>query len=271
MSGTEHSAADIYGTILHSFVLGVLRLWEAEAAAARLNLALLEFHQKGAASVEENAYADSLGNLARIQYSSFDSLVYVTNVSHLVYATTLLDTFLNDTTLFMFLMFPQAMGKNQQVPLATLLAHGSRNQVVTDTAVRRAREVSYLPFGARVAFLRDTFGLPIVLSDRVAQALEHYPSVRNSAVHDQGVFELSLDDGGRLVSKQKACFRHPTQVRDQDIRKAIETSSAIACTIATSIMTQVLKTPDHASLRALLRGTTADHGQTQGRSLSSDA
>ncbi len=62
-----------------------------------------------------------LHNLHRIAYDSFDALNYVTDLSHLVYATTLLDTFLSDTTLFLLLLYPRSIGKNQQVPLSSIL------------------------------------------------------------------------------------------------------------------------------------------------------
>lgn len=85
-------AAQSYIAVTISFLQGLLRVWSAEAAFARLMSALLEFRLSGRAGIEGET-ASVLENLDRIPYSSYDSLRYVTDVSHLVYATTLLDTF----------------------------------------------------------------------------------------------------------------------------------------------------------------------------------
>lgn len=101
-----------YESIAFSFIHGLIRIWGAEAASARLMSALWEFHISGQAGLEGPGHP-TLSHLAKIQRSSYESLAYVTDVSHLVYATSLLDTFLSETTLFLFLLFPQAMGKKQ--------------------------------------------------------------------------------------------------------------------------------------------------------------
>ncbi len=246
------NGAEIYAAILQSFLLGMMRFWGAEAAGARLICALMAFRSKGEPEIEANEYADALGHLAKVSRSSLDSLSYITNISHLVYATTLVDTFLTDTTVFMFLMFPQAMGKNQQISLASLLAHDSRHEVITEAAARRAREIAYLPFAGRIEFLRTTFGLEVTLDDETVRALDHYPSARNTAVHDQGVFEILLDEKGQLISRQKTCRRHPTRVKDDDVRKAAEAYKAVAAAVATAVMVQVLKAGDHPALKAML-------------------
>jgi len=95
----------------------------------------------------------------RLSMGPCDSHTYVTDLSHLIYATSLLDTFLSETTLFLFLLHPLSMGKNQQVPLRMVIEASSRNETLTQAARARTREISYLPFLGRLQFLRDTFGL----------------------------------------------------------------------------------------------------------------
>jgi hypothetical protein len=243
-----------YESIAFSFSRGLVRLWGAEAASARLMCALGAFHRSDNAGIDGSAKS-ILEHLAKIEYSSYESLAYVTDVSHLVYATSLLDTFLFDTTLFLFLLFPQAMGKNQQVPLSTLIDAASRNDAITKAAVARAREISYLPFVARVQFFRDKFGLAIEIEAKDCEALEHYPSIRNAAVHDQGLFDLALDDGGLIKAKRKACHIHPTPLTGDDVYNAIKVYERVARHIAEAVVTQILKQPDR-SLENLRRAST---------------
>ena len=92
----------------------------------------------------------------------------------------MLDTFLSDTTLFLFLLFPVAMGKNKQIPLKTIIDATSRNDAITRAAHSPTREISYLDFPARVQSLREMFGLILPLSPEVEDALAHFPTVRNS-------------------------------------------------------------------------------------------
>ncbi len=253
-----------YLDVAYSFTQGLLRIWGAEAAFARLMCALTEFRSSGRAGLDGPASA-VLQHLDRIPYSSYDALAYVTNVSHLVYATTLLDTFLSDTTLFLFLLIPHSMGKNQQVPLSTVIQAASKNEALTQAALARSREIGYLPFSGRLQFLRETFGLSLDIDAEAAQALDHYPSVRNTAVHDQGVFKLLLDDNGIVTSKQKTCPLHPTKVTGDDVHKAIHAYETVVRTVAASVFKQVLKQADHPAVQQYLHGAGLDPGVSDER------
>jgi hypothetical protein len=242
-----------YLDVAWSSTEGLLRLWGAEAASSRLMCALTLFHASGRTGLEGPS-AEILDHLARIPYSSYDALAYVTDVSHLVYATTLLDTFLSDTLLFLFLLNPQSMGKNSQVPLRTIIQATSRNEALTQAAVSKAREISYLPFPARIQFLTDTFGLKIELTPDAAEALNHYPSIRNTAVHDQGIYEIRLEENGQVTSKQKTCRRHPTRVGNDDVFKAIKGYEKVVGAVAQAVFFQVLKETSHPAVTHFLEG-----------------
>lgn len=242
-----------YLCVAWCFLRGLLRLWEAEAASARLMCALLDFHVARPHSVDKGT-GPVVRHLAQIPRSSYDAFVYVTNLSHLVYATTLLDTFLTDTTLFLFLLIPQSIGKNKQVPLQTLIEASSRNQAITQAAIARTREIGYLPFTGRIQFLRDTFGLEIAICAEIAEAIVHFPSVRNTTVHDQGIFTMRLSDDSQVICSQKACPRHPTPVSVDDLHMAIKAYEGVAHAIARSVFTQVLKQQEHPAVQDLLHG-----------------
>lgn len=255
----QDGRAAIYGEVVASVAVGALRFWKAASAMAGLKLALVEFHRQKRSDVDDPA----LEYLAAIPYASYDALVYVTNVSNLVYATTLFDTFLTDTTLFLLFCFPAAIGKNQQIPLSRLLEARTRNEAIADAANRKAREVSFLPFEGRVEFLRHAFGLAIELDEKTSEALRHYPSVRNNIVHDQGLVEIRLDEDGKLTSRQKACAYHPTEVTTEDIANAANAYDNVVLSVARSVFAQVLKAPEHEALarieRAMQRAASVNH------------
>jgi hypothetical protein len=243
---------------------GLLRFWEAEVASVRLGLVASEFNALNRPSSEGDA-GKVLSHLHEIDHNEFDSLRYVTNVSHLVYGTTLLDSFLSDTTMFLFLKFPHAMGKNQQVPLRVLINSASRNAAISKAAADRTREISYVPFVGRIDFLREAFGLDISLSVEAIGALEHYSSIRNIAVHDQGFIQLQLDESGEVAVSRKACPRHPTPVSWEDVHKAIKNYAYVAKAVAEAVFAQVLKESDHPAVQRFLKAISKNE------SLSRDA
>lgn len=258
MTNAVPSDAETYSRVVESFALGIYRFWGAEAASARLMCALTSLHGDPAVSTTPERSSEAISHLLKIPFSSYDALRYVTDVSHLVYATTLLDTFLSDTTLFLLLRHPRAIGKEQQVSLGRLLAAGSRSEVITEAAGKKAREASYLPFTARVQYLRETFGLTLLLSDALEAALAHFPSVRNTAVHDQGVFEFALDEQGHVMAKQKACAHHPTPVSYEAVASAADSYASIAYAVAKEVFEHVLHAPGHPALMSF--GATALNG-----------
>lgn len=256
----DHPALESYLKVAVSFVQGLLRLTRAKAAHFRLLSALSMFRDSGGAGLDGPG-KDVLSHLAEIKFASFDSLTYVTDLSHLIYATSLLDTFLSETTLFLFLLHPQSMGKNQQVPLRMVIDANSRHETLTAAARARTREISYLPFLGRLQFLRDTFGLEIALSSQAEESLEHYSSLRNTAVHDQGIFELLLDENGCVASRQKTCPRHPSKISADDIDKATGSYEQVVSSVTKAVCSQVLRSGDHPAVKALMAPFTRKDGE----------
>lgn len=257
--------AKCYLDVALSFVSGLIRLWGAEAASARLMCALTQFHASGKRGLDGES-AEILRNLDKIPRSSYESLAYITDVAHLVYATTLLDTFLSDTTLFLLLLHPGSIGKNQQVSLQLLLDASSRSEAIAQAAAARAREIGYLPFAGRLQYLRETFGLAINLAPGTEEFLVEYATVRNAAVHDQGLFELGLDEQGRVKSEQKACPVHPTKLPDDVVAQAIRGYREIAGTVALAVFDQVLKASDHPAVRSYMEQLRPELRQLTARS-----
>ena len=257
-------ALETYLNIAFSFTQGLVRIWGAEADSSRLLRALERFHALEQPGLEGPASA-VLQQLARIPYNSMESLVSVTNVSHLVYATTLFDTFLSETTQFLFLLLPHAIGEDQPVPLRALIDATSKSEAIMHAAFVRTREIGYLPFAERIQFLRNSFGLEITLSAETADGLAHFSSVRDSAAHDRGIFPFQLDDRGNVVSRKKvsrkvprrnAAHYHLTKIHSDDVRGAIDSYEQAARAVATAVFTQVLKQSDHPAVQLVLKGST---------------
>jgi hypothetical protein len=234
---------------------GHVRLYNALIASSRLTLAcVLTFATEREKGSENAREARILPIIEGIGQETLDGFTYVERISHLIYATTLLDTFLLETTTFLFLMFPRAMGKSHQIPIKTLIESASLSSALTQAAHTRARDISFKTFEDRIQFLRDAFGLRVDLERRTQELLDHYTDIRNSAIHDQGIFELALDDSGNVKSKQKTCALHPTQLTDDDPMDAFKAYQKICNAVASAVFEQVLKCNDEDVL-GLLRKT----------------
>ena len=135
-----------------------------------------------------------------------ESLVYVTNVSHLLYAATLLDTFLSETIQFLFLLIPRAMGEGQPVPLRALIDAPSKNEAITQAAFARTREIRAIgPLLNEFSSFGEIFGLEITLTADTTDGLARFSSVRDqSGPHPiRRRFPLQLDGRGRREVEKK--------------------------------------------------------------------
>lgn len=246
----ESQLATTYGNILFSLTVGLLRLGEAQECSYRLHESVLQFKIAGL-TLAPGPYRKILSPIAGIG-KIYDSMEYVTNTSYLVYATALMDTFLTDTTLFLLLLHPRSIGGAHQITIDSLLNSSSKNEALTQVARKRSREISFLSFAARLDYLKATYGLGFQIDPSDRSALERYSDIRNSVVHDQGVFELYLDETGTIVSRQKACARRPTPVTADDAWSASHLYAAISRSVARAIAAQVIKAPDHPVFVTLL-------------------
>ena len=241
-----------------TFGLGLIRLQEARIARLTVQIVLSRYHLESPKNFSTHPYSEVLAELAKVSYSEFDSFRYVSDASYLVYATTLLDTFLTDTTRFILLLNPGAIGDAQSVSLKALLSARSRSDLITQAATKKAREISYLPFLARLEYLRRTFGLSVTLDEGTTAELAHYADVRNVIVHDQGVFDVDLDDVGTLRIRRKTCPRHPTPVTSDDLDRA--KTSYIKCVreVYRDVMQHVLRAPEDEAFKGLLSALSGD-------------
>ncbi len=241
-----------YLKIAASLSCRMARIWAAEATSAKLQCAVKDLR---AAVQSDMDSAGVLRGLAQISNDSLDAVANVTNISHLVYATTLFDTFLSETTQFLFLLIPRAMGEDQQVPLRAMIEAPLKNGALTLAASVRTREIGNLPFADRIQFLRDAFALEIVIGTEAWEGMAHFSSVGSSTMHDLcGCIQLGLNGNGEVVGKEHVSA---TKIDRDDVRWAIDSYEQSARAITESVCEQILKQRDHPAVQLLLKGSTA--------------
>jgi hypothetical protein len=232
-------AAICYVKIALSTREGFQRILDAGLSSQLLFNVFLRYENHKLRQLEETS--EILKILDEMSCDEFDSLDYITDVSFLVYATSILDSFLSDTTLFLFLLHPASMGTNHQITLQLLIDASSKNEALTNVARKRAREISYKTFVDRIKFLEDTFSLKFNFDPGWMDSLIKYSSIRNEAVHDQGIYKLLLNEDDKIESQQKLCISLPIQLTIEEALDAVGVYSGITEEIIKSMMAQVLK------------------------------
>lgn len=238
-----------YLALVWSYRQGFVRFASARIAALSLQNVVIAYRSQAGANPSESPRADVLTRIDKISLREYQAFEYIYDLSSLVYLTTLLDTFLSDTTKFLLLLHPRAIGPKQAVTLEDVLQAASTTDLLNDAAIKKTREVSYLPFVGRLEFLQQTFGLRLDLDDATMKQLEHYSSLRNTVVHDQGVFDCSLNAAGRIVVEQKTCSIHPVPISGNDVRTSEELYQSVVVTVCRGVVVQVLKGSEHPAYK----------------------
>lgn len=240
----RENALKSYTALASSYVLGLIRLLEAQIAAYKARVSLSRIHQTSAwESPADEELQGILEPLRSVTYRQYDAFCYLTELSYLIYGTTLLDSFLSDTTKLLFLLFPASMGSDVSVKLDAVISAKSREELIGTMATKKVRELSFLGFMHRVEFLNETFGLKVGLDATTVQAIEHYSSLRNVVVHDQSVFDVTLESGGGVVASQKSCPRHPTPLKSDDLEGAERAYKEVVKAVCEAVVTHVFKAP----------------------------
>lgn len=239
MNPADQKSLEVFVHVAMSFLQGVNRLGEARFTGERL---LRAYYSANAdATLRKDKLCDVKHMLVELPEERVNSFERVRHSSELVYATALFDTFLTDTTMFLLLMHPRAIGKNSSVPLEVLLASSSRSEAITEAARRKARELAHAGFDARMKALEAPFGLHFNIPKDVAHALTHYSGLRNVVVHDQSFYDFALTDTGLIATERSSTW----PVRYEDIDTAAAAYRSVAAAVADVVFRDVLKVADH--------------------------
>lgn len=198
-----------YITICVAFAAGTQRLLGARVASLSLELALINFNaleaQKITAEMRSFRFSQLLGDVSPEQYKTYHR---VTAASHLVYATALFDSFLTDTTRFLFLRDPSKLGNRAPVPWETFVNPKAHVPTIVEAVTKRARDVAFWPFLRRIEFLNKTFRLAVLPQPPLLSNLERITGIRNAIVHDHTIFEPSIEEDRVVVLKKRELDHH---------------------------------------------------------------
>lgn len=248
--GGRSDLLDIYDQLTRTFVHGWRRTLEARVVFKCTQALSIGLHTRFLKLDDVPPKFAQFIELNRFEYREFDSYSYIAEATHLVYATALLDTFMTETTLFLFLARPRALAeKGQQVPLADVLKESSQAQLINKLAQDRVRRLGQESFTKRLDILEKKFELNIEVSPPVRERLKHFKSVRNLVVHDQGVYRLFLDASGAMDAEKKTCPVHPTRVTSKDVNEAMCTYAEAATALYAAVTRDVLGSGDHPRVR----------------------
>lgn len=243
MKKRKDPRAAVYQATSYTFLSGAIRLHNARIATLCASVAISKAHSTPLPEPDDHPLWSVLKPLLEIEPREYDSFLYLSDLVYIVYGTTLFDTFLSETTRFLFLNSPAALGDDSQLKLEAVLRARSRFDVLNFVVEKRVRDISFQSFRERLRFLKERFGLRFSLPSTVAAALEHYSSVRNTIVHDQGFLELFLNARGKIAARQVRCSRHPTAVSASDLPKALDAYKAAMALVHEAVLEQVLHQP----------------------------
>ncbi|MDH4203429.1 MAG: hypothetical protein OEV87_11130 [Phycisphaerae bacterium] len=183
-------------------------------------------------------------DIGAFEHASFD---YITTNSFLIYATTLFDCFLSETMTYLYFLYPGTLGSEKTYTFDMLLQAESKNKLVEDIIKEKVKKMSYRSFNERLLHLENTYGLKIELSESGINALNHYSSIRNVMVHNQGIYNITYNEDDEIEVEQYNCPIHPTPIEDRDLYKAFRIYIVIVGEIYDVINDKILKN-SHSSI-----------------------
>jgi hypothetical protein len=237
----DQAAIEAYSAIAMTFARGLLRLHRSRVALALSSVAMLKLHRDELPERDGHPLWEVVDDLLAVEFAEFDSFQYIGDISHLVYAAAVFDTFLTETTRFLFLRQPAALGKDCKVPLETVINARSRPDILNQIVEAKTRELAFKGLKERLKVLQMTFGLKPALSKNDLELLAEFADTRNTILHDQGFFEIRISAGDKLTVKQRACPQRPTPISSEDSKKTYDAYEQATAAIAKSVFTQVLK------------------------------
>jgi hypothetical protein len=259
---------DHFNNLALGFTTGLGRVAAAQAVNLVSTIAQLKIRMGRAGRENERLPGEGASPPLALDGGLLELAEYVNNASHLIYATALFDTFLSDVTRFLFLLFPGALGKEQQVKLELVLTSRSKSAIVNGIVARRVRELSYASFGDRLELLRSRFGVGVDLDAASRRELERVASLRNRLVHDEGPFEVFLSSRGALSTQIAKNPKRPTSIADNEVEVAIDLYGEVFYAIYLAVTTKIFCTRPHEiveAFRATLPKNVRGRAQTDAK------
>ncbi len=237
------SSAQAYDLVVKSYVTGMGNAWASGVSRKTLDIIrhrLKIMHLEGELEIDlENPIHKELVSLDDLECMAGE---YVGNFGQLVYGSSVFDTFLADTTKFLFLLFPSSIGSTKAVTVNDIVLATSTADLLCDAVNQRVLEIGYKSILERVRFLETTYKLETGISQTTRDRLDRFWVLRSTAVHDQGAVELSRD-GDNVKGELRACPFTPQPLSYDEFKAAVNTYTETAMRLASVIYSSVLREP----------------------------
>lgn len=247
---------DQFDLIVLSFIEGMSRLFETEIVYHTVMMVTgpCKLRNISEAGKDGHPCKEIITALKKLNIGCLDSYEYVTMVNFMIYATTLFDSFLTDTTKYLFLKNPKSIGKDKSVSWDDIISAKSKATIVNRIVNKIAREQSYSSFSDRMDFINKQFGLGVRPEKEEMNSLKHFSGIRNDLVHDQSLYDIRLSPRGKIIVERKSNSRRPTHVSIKEVNRAWRSYIAITRKLYESINSKVLKRKEAPRLVAVLEG-----------------
>jgi len=233
-----------YTRVAESFVVGMMGVWKARIVSNTVSI-LVAKYQMACAELPVGEWtprtADLLKALRLVSPDEYFGFRDVTDASHFVYATALFDSFLSESTKFLLLLKPEALGEDCKVPIGAVLAAKSRSDIINNEVLRRAKNLGFQPVTNRLEFLQRRFGLGPLVSPSMMERLQDFIAQRNRLVHDLGTFALAVGEDRELLLRARACPHHPAQLETRAILEAAHVYLTVGFNLYKGVMCSFLK------------------------------
>lgn len=176
-----------------------------------------------------------------IKDDTINNFLYISNISRLIYAHSILDTYLTDTTKILLLMYPNLLAKDIDVSFSKILQASSKNMLINSVVSDKVRRISFDSIKDRIKFLNNHFSLNISISNELYKKLEYYNTLRNTLVHDNLLYKIEFDWRGKPSISLKKCVFHPESISQEDSNKALCTYGNIIGKIYEAVRTTIFK------------------------------
>ena len=202
------------------------RLTSARVVDLSARLAIINYHVLEASKRDESLKQFRfIQMLDEVEPESFQDYQSITQTSYLVYGMAILDSFITETTSFLFLKNPAALGKKEGVAWDVFLNRDKRTNTIVDAANRKARDIAFWPLNRRLELLQKNFHIKINIAEDVLADVTRYVEIRNAAVHDHTIVGLSLDENDRVISHSRT--EPPKRLKSGDLRLALHAFSSV--------------------------------------------
>jgi hypothetical protein len=168
----------------------------------------------------------------------------ITTACYFVYATTIFDGFISDTSRFLFLRDLGQLGDDCRVPISLINRPAERSKFVNEEVSKKVRSLStHNSFRQRLEMLRTKFKMKFDTTG-FQPSLDRFSEVRNRFVHDSSLFGFVLDESNQNAVILKTDPADVTDVSYDDVLEAMDTYMAVILAVYCSVHKDVL---GHAS------------------------